>query len=95
MRTALLLLVLTAACGRIGGNTPHADGPPADGPPADAAGSGSAAVAMQVSPHDVNLEIMVVGLGIVIAAVPAGALRRRRDTLMSAAAAADDASRRT
>lgn len=84
LRSALLMMVLTVACSPDARETPRIDArddAPADGPP-DAAGSGSAAAfAMEPSPHDGKLELMVVALGLVIAAGPARGLQRRRDAL--------------
>ncbi|MDB4957373.1 MAG: hypothetical protein JWO36_4942 [Myxococcales bacterium] len=81
------MVVLTAACGpdsRNGADARTVDAPSdaSTDAPVDAAGSGSAAaIAMEASPHDLNLELMVVALGMIIAVGPVRGSQRRRDTL--------------
>ena len=87
VRTALVIMALGAACGDDSHKLPDAALHDAahDAPhdaPHDAAGSGSGtAFALEASPHDRGLEIMVVALGMVIAVGPVRRRQRRRDAL--------------
>ncbi len=79
MLRATLLVIATVlvavACGSGGQETPDARS-------TDAAGSGSDTMAMEASPHDGHLDLMVAGLGLVIVAPVRSSRRRRRpDTL--------------
>ena len=81
MRAGLVMVFATliVACGSGANNGPDAPGPDTnhhEDAAIDSAGSGSP-MAIESSPHDHHLDLMVVGLGMVIAA-PVG-LRRRRD----------------
>ena len=48
-----------------------------DAPP-DGAGSGSDAMALEPSPRDGNLELVVIGASVLVVLGPASAMRRRR-----------------